>query len=962
MRLSALTLDDFGCFQGARLRDIDDELVVIGGPQRAGKTTFMQAIRQLRGGIARGDGLPPEADAYRIDAELAHDGAAYRLRLDRFADPHLSALDGAEPLTPDQLFDGIDRLEFQQLYTLSLRELQLLPPGIDDAEDLSKILLGAAYGEIAEVPELKGHFADEAYEIGLSRGDPTTKTSAFNDPYTKITEGIDALREANGQVDEYHELEADHQETLAEIESVEAELEDAKTELDRLRILQAEHDDVRRYQTLTRELEGVDLQAATAFPDTGVQRAEALAESFEAVVEAVGDARGTFEATVGAEEELAAYQATLLDHQSELETYEHELTGWEERVTALEEDADALRRGQEELEREVGDLHPEWDASLDHIADIDTSLLTADQVRTATEDLATATETHEATQRELEAKQRRHADLQDELETLDETEAGPEGRNALLYRFLGIAAVAALVGIGGTIAAGPAVGFAAALLVVLAGGYFLQSALADATTADVQPVRELRGQARALAGEIDTLEADVETASDEIAAAQETVDTVRETVGIPADVSPNGVAEFYEEVARLQEELTELAADERRHQDRRAELAAELDEVATVLSTIRSVDWREGEPVATGPELFSAIRTSVEHLELAVSLREAQAERRDVIAEVTALFDGWAAAPELPDEPADDVVRAGLRTFVEEGKDALEIAEKAAERDQLEERIAGRFEREAAKSAFRDRNDGDEAWLTVLERELDAYVDVGAIEDEIQETETRIEKLEDRKKTLRETEVDQRRTLESLKSDDDLYDAQARIDEGRTELERVGERYATYRIAEVMMDQLHDEFIEEVAGSLLDDAGQIFARITEEYTGIELAGDLDDLDFRALREEGPAHGRGELSRATAEQLFMAIRIAKIWQLDVELPVVLDDSMTNFDPQHSRRMLRTMEELTATNQVFVLTCHPELLDIIRENAETAQYWCLEEGQFTGPWNSPEPVTTVLHEGG
>lgn len=962
MRLTALTLDDFGCFQGARLRDIDDELVVIGGPQRAGKTTFMQAIRQLRGGISRRDGLPPESDAYRIDAELAHDGAAYRLTLDRFADPHLSPLDGAQPLTPDQLFDGIDRTEFQQLYTLSLRELQLVPPGIDDAEDLSKILLGAAYGEIAEVPELKDHFADEAYDLGLSRGDPTATTSAFHRPYTQITDGVKALSEANDQVDEYHDVEADHGETLAEIESVEAELDDVRTDLDRLRLLQAEHDDVRRYQALTRELEGVDLQAATAFPDGGVQRAEQLAQSFDAAVEAVGDARGAFEAAVEAEDELAAYQATLLDHQSPLETYEHELSGWEERVTTLEEDADALRQRREKLERAVGDLHPEWDASLDHVADVDTSLLTADRVRTATDELATATETHESTRRELEAKRRRHADLQDELETLDETEDSPGGTDTLLYRFLGIAALAAIVGVGGTMVAGPAVGVAAALLVVLAGGYVLQSALADATTADVQPVRELRGQARALAGEIETLEADVETASDEIAAARETVDAVRETVGVPADVSPAGVAEFYEEVARLQAEITELAADERRHRDRRTDLAAELEEVATVLSTIGSVDWNEEEPVATAPALFSAIRTSVEHLDHAVSLREAQTDRRDVIAEVTALFDGWDPAPELPDEPADDAVRAGLRTFVEDGTEALEIAEKAEDRDQLEERIAGRFEREAAQAAFRDRRDDDEAWLAVLQEELEAYVDVEAIEDEIQETETRIETLEDRKETLRETEVDKRRALASLKSDDDLYDAQARIDEGRTELERVGERYATYRIAEVMLDRLHDEFIEEVAGSLLDDAGRIFARITEEYTGIELAGDLDDLDFRALRGDAPAHGRGELSRATAEQLFMAVRIAKIRQLDVELPVVLDDSMTNFDPQHCRRMLRTIDELTATNQVFVLTCHPELLDIVRENAETAQYWCLQAGQFTGPWDAPEPVAAVLHDGG
>ncbi len=79
---------------------------------------------------------------------------------------------------------------------------------------------------------------------------------------------------------------------------------------------------------------------------------------------------------------------------------------------------------------------------------------------------------------------------------------------------------------------------------------------------------------------------------------------------------------------------------------------------------------------------------------------------------------------------------------------------------------------------------------------------------------------------------------------------------------------------------------------------------------------------------------------------------------MSLPVLLDDSLTNFDPGHAERTLETIAELTDDTQVFVLTCHPSLLDRIESRGD-ADYWCLDDGHFDGPYETADRSRTLLN---
>lgn len=93
------------------------------------------------------------------------------------------------------------------------------------------------------------------------------------------------------------------------------------------------------------------------------------------------------------------------------------------------------------------------------------------------------------------------------------------------------------------------------------------------------------------------------------------------------------------------------------------------------------------------------------------------------------------------------------------------------------------------------------------------------------------------------------------------------------------------------------------------------------------------------------HGIGELSRATGEQLFLAVRLARINQTGVSLPVVLDNAATNFDPNYMNHVFEVIDQLSESNQVLLLTCHPQCVRLTASNSPSAQYWSLDSGQFT-----------------
>ncbi|WP_247731001.1 AAA family ATPase [Halovivax limisalsi] len=942
MRLTDLRIDDFGCFRNARLETLDADLVVIGGPQRAGKTTFMEALRQFPDGVDRSDGVPPATDAYRIDAELSHDGARYRYVLNGHASPSVSPIDDGPAVDADAIFGPVTERQYRNLYTISLDELRRLPPGIDDADDLARVLLGGAYGDIAEIPEIEATFADGADAIGLSRGNPNTKTSRLYDPYQTVRDGIEARNEASRQVDEHRTVTQELDARRADQAEIEADIDRRRRTRNRLTVLEELFEPVRRLETLSARLDEVDRAAVESFPTHLTDRLDHFEARFEAATDALAEARRDFDRRASIET-TGEYDEWLLAHADDIESLAAGRPLWAQTADRLAERRATLETRERELERAVAAQHSDWDGSFAHVDEVATSAVDTARVT----DIASTVEELRADRDEvaaaLEADRTRKAELESELAEMESEREGTREIPVPTRKPALVAGFAIAVGTGLGLATTPLVGGLVGLALLGVGLYAIDSTVSVEPTVDVDPYREVKSQVATLQGDIEAASqrrADLETQLED---AEDDLTELVTRLGLPAELPPGEVPDFYERVVELDDDIAAFRGDRADWKREKAELASDLEAVATLLDRVTEPSWTVEDPLAGADELLATLETVAADLELARDVRRAETERADCIADIDTVLTEWDEARSIDASANDDRILRHIRAFTDEAERVGGLEDAFEERDRLRTQVETRLETASARAVFEPLRD-DEPWVDVVREAAATYPDTEAIADAVREANDRIDELETKREAIRETCVELEQRRDALASEDELQAAQAKIDEGRVEFERLGEAYAVNRIAEAMVGQLHERLLEDVVHSLVADASAIFSEITGAYEGIELDGGVQDLSFRALRPDGPAHGIGELSRATAEQLFLAVRLARIRQTDASLPVVLDDAATNFDPTHLQRVFAVLDQLSATNQVFFLTCHPQCVRTTAATGRTAQYWSLDDGRF------------------
>lgn len=960
MHYQRLLLDDFGIFQGARMENLDAGLVVIAGPQRAGKTTFMDALRRIGYSIGRGDEVPPANSEYRLDAELHHEGRAFRFGLTGYANPSLSPLDrtggdGNIPST-DDIFGGLSKAQYRQLYTLSLDELKRLPPTIEEPEDLSRILLGAAYGSIAELPRVKEHFGEKAHDIGRSKGHP--RYGQFSDAFERIEEGTEALRTANEQVETHNEKQDDLQGVQARLAEIRSKDDTLNTERQRLNVVLQYLEDFHTYRKLDDAVSSFDAQRVEAYPENGLERAEDLQDAYEVATEDVEAARDNFIAEISVADP-ATHREELLAISEEIAEFQGEVSGWRERLRAISETGESLQERRDDLETRIGQLSGDWD-SFETVTAVKTDLVQRDAVEQTVDSVIEARETVADLEAELDGKRQRGSKLESQLKGMSEG----EGSQPAVLLVAGAGLLGILAAIGLAVLVSPVAGVVAGGIVLLIGTA-LGIYLGGGTDGESERT-QLQGQLNTVEQDIAELEERHDRATDELEEAESRLETLRSDLDVTADLSPEGVLTFYESVDDLQADIQQYRNDAESHRERKQELEAELREVADTIQRVDSFELDDDNPLAHADSLFAAVDRAAEAYELAEAWNAALTEQRRIEDDVFAFFEEWDRyTVALDDEEADErSIEAALRKAIREGKELAEDESNREERDEIRQDILGRFRTTAIRDAFAtvtelpDEGATDEWCLDAFETVADRYADSGDIETRLEAIESKEAELQNEKEELQEERADLKKELEQLASEDDLIEARRQIQTGSRTIERLAEEYATYRIAEYITEELQDRFIEETTGPLLDEASEIFARITDEYDGLEHTGELENLDFRVVSDGTAELARSELSRATAEQLFMAVRLARIRQIDSALPVVLDDALTNFDPSHGARTFGLIDDLARTNQVFFLTAHPAFVELASEYADVDQFWFLEDGRFDGPFEASGQVTADL----
>ena len=159
----------------------------------------------------------------------------------------------------------------------------------------------------------------------------------------------------------------------------------------------------------------------------------------------------------------------------------------------------------------------------------------------------------------------------------------------------------------------------------------------------------------------------------------------------------------------------------------------------------------------------------------------------------------------------------------------------------------------------------------------------------------------------------------------------------RSELAAAVREWRIVTLSKELVARTLQEFTRTRQPAVLEEASAAFARITE-GTYERILQDEDGESIVIAGRRGERKRPEELSRGTAEQLYLCIRLglaSEFTRRSVSLPIIMDDVLVNFDPERARAVARELARFSVGRQILIFTCHPETARLFIEAAPEAQ---------------------------
>ncbi|MDF09909.1 hypothetical protein DWC73_12230 [Listeria monocytogenes] len=264
-----------------------------------------------------------------------------------------------------------------------------------------------------------------------------------------------------------------------------------------------------------------------------------------------------------------------------------------------------------------------------------------------------------------------------------------------------------------------------------------------------------------------------------------------------------------------------------------------------------------------------------------------------------------------------DLVKQDLLLVKKEKADLLERANVSNEEDF---RMAAMRVKEEQK--WRERLVLIEAQLEPEMREaLNKYENQATIK----EKELQLEEL------LRQIELEQEQLHASLAAQNHAID---KLEEGGTfavlmqefyseksKLQQISAEWTETKLALQMLQNTMQQLQEGKLPKTLKLASEYFNHLTSgNYRKVY----LQDNRLQVESKDSIPFFPEELSQATKEQLYLAIRFALIDVIhkDFPLPIIIDDGFVHFDSSRMGQMMHLLQKRKSENQVIFFTCHQE----------------------------------------
>ncbi len=229
---------------------------------------------------------------------------------------------------------------------------------------------------------------------------------------------------------------------------------------------------------------------------------------------------------------------------------------------------------------------------------------------------------------------------------------------------------------------------------------------------------------------------------------------------------------------------------------------------------------------------------------------------------------------------------------------------------------------------------GDGYSIADLRRECGEVPDPALLGDLVESGTLEIGALRSSYEVLVEERTRLRNVFSSLGGD--LLAVEAASDRQRvlSEMRETAEQAVYLKGASILLRWSIDRYRKDNQGPLLSRASLLFSRLTLgsfESLGIDYD-DQDRIGILAFRADGPPVSVSQMSTGTADQLFLALRLAAVHEFlghSMTMPFIADDLLINLDDGRAKAALEVLWELSAKTQVIFLTHHQHLVELGRD---------------------------------
>ncbi|WP_167832079.1 ATP-binding protein [Mesobacillus selenatarsenatis] len=143
--------------------------------------------------------------------------------------------------------------------------------------------------------------------------------------------------------------------------------------------------------------------------------------------------------------------------------------------------------------------------------------------------------------------------------------------------------------------------------------------------------------------------------------------------------------------------------------------------------------------------------------------------------------------------------------------------------------------------------------------------------------------------------------------------------------------WAKFAIAKDLLSRTIDRYKDERMPRMLAKA-ESFLSVLTDGNYVRIIPQVSGSGFLIERNDHVLFEANELSQATAEQVYVSIRLALAADHHdrYPFPIIIDDSFVNFDHNRTNRTIRLLREMSNENQILIFTCHRHLLDYFADN--------------------------------